>query len=215
MTETRSGACRRSRVSRRYLVLTAVGTALLLAMPGAAAATEKGSGQTVRNHASVEVQKSNRSVGKLAFVVHRTSAPSVTAINAADARTSNCSGCRSAGVAFEVVLASRGPATLIANNEATAVNADCTRCEAVAEAYQFVIESGDVLTITSAGQQQLDTALTQLEQVLDVLPPADELDARVAAVAEQVTNTLMSEVQPGRGHVNMRLQKRVQHKALA
>jgi len=71
---------------------------------------------------------------------------SVDAYNEADASSSNCTGCRSVAIAFQIVADGRVPSYVNVGNNASAVNTDCVNCQTLGVAYQFVIAKPLVLT---------------------------------------------------------------------
>jgi hypothetical protein len=58
--------------------------------------------------------------------------------NSATARSTSCTGCKAAAIAFQIVLVSGSPRVVVPQNTAEAANVECTACDTTAEARQFV-----------------------------------------------------------------------------
>jgi putative peptide zinc metalloprotease protein len=114
----------------------------------------------------------------------------VDQLNAAHA-FSRCTDCGSTAIAFQIVLVSGSPGTVVPRNEAVAINDQCTRCVTAAEARQFVRVVDQRVKFTGAGVRELAdirsdlTALTyQNLPLADLHQAVETQEARVRAVLE-------------------------------
>ncbi|HET7279583.1 MAG TPA: hypothetical protein VFJ22_16005 [Dermatophilaceae bacterium] len=101
----------------------------------------------------------------------------VSATNRAVAE-SQCSNCRTASVAVEVVLASERPSSLDFANTAFALNTGCQHCEALAMAYQ--------LAVVAPGIRLSDRGVAELRDINGRLGDVVVADESLDAVADAV-----------------------------
>jgi putative peptide zinc metalloprotease protein len=77
----------------------------------------------------------------------------------------SCVDCRTAAVAFQVVLVEGTPSVIVPINTATAVNDKCTQCLTYAGAKQFVLRVDGPVMLTDEGQARVDTLRQELRQL--------------------------------------------------
>jgi hypothetical protein len=97
-------------------------------------------GNVVVNHVNALAQTSGQPVFKVKYQFHVGFAPTLSAVNRADALT-ECAGCHSIAIGFQIVTTTkRNLAALHSLNVATATDTACAPgCSAVADAYQVVV----------------------------------------------------------------------------
>lgn len=113
---------------------------------------------------------------------------------------STCDGCRSVGIAFQVVIVQSTPSTVTPENVAVALNENCTACSSLAIAHQFVVGKGEPARITSSGRRRLAAVgedLLRLERSYGQLTDA-EIQARADADAAKVRAILDTELVPAK-----------------
>ncbi|GEM_PF-6761035 len=138
------------------------------------------------NTAVANNTKDDSFVFKFAFKVSRAAGDTVDPGNAAVASAS-CSYCETVAVAIQVVLVSGDPSTETPSNVAIAYNQDCTECATLADAFQFVFGTGPRPAHLSAeGNRKLAQIRQQYEQLRHSDLPPDQLQARVAELAQEV-----------------------------
>lgn len=100
-----------------------------------------------------------------------------------------CLRCKATAIAFQIVLVTGSPDTVVPVNVAEAVNDQCTDCVAVAEARQFVRVVPTSVKFTSGGRAVLADVRRDLEALGSQDLPVDQLhqaveeqEARVRAV---------------------------------
>jgi putative peptide zinc metalloprotease protein len=142
--------------------------------------------------------KDNSYLFKFAFKVSRTAGDTVDAGNAA-AAVASCSYCETVAVAIQVVLVSGDPSTFTPTNVAIAYNQDCYECVTLADAFQFVFGTGsEPAHLTKEGKDQLKAIKREFKDLQKnggSLTP-DELQARVAALAQQVFEVYSTQLVP-------------------
>lgn len=175
---------------RAFAAMTAliIGFSTLLAGGVAQAASASNyaySHATAWHHSSFDV----------AFQVRQMYSDSVYAYNDADARSSNCDGCRSVAIAFQIVADGRVPNYVDAGNYGSAVNYNCVNCQTLGVAYQFVIAKPVVLTWYEQVQLWgIDMRLWSLEWSS---APVDTVAGQVQQLADQASAIL---AQAGHGY---------------
>ncbi len=146
----------------------------------------------LRNEVEVKNRRDGRVKVRSDFEFDKTSRPAVHAINTALAFAS-CVDCRTAAIAFQVVLA-EGTVALSADNHAAAINDRCTTCDTLAAAYQFVVVGGGEVSLTRSGRSQLRGLDRDLRDLRRSEATGAELAAAAEALAGQVLAVLQSEV---------------------
>ena len=101
----------------------------------------------------------NASVFDLALGLRENDTDLVDESNSALAH-STCDGCRTVGIAFQVVIVQSTPSTVTPENVALAVNEGCTGCSSLAIAHQFVVGKGEPARITSRGASSCTPSAT-------------------------------------------------------
>lgn len=141
----------------------------------------------------------NASVFDLALGLRENDTDLVDESNSALAH-STCDGCRTVGIAFQVVIVQSTPSTVTPENVALAVNEGCTGCSSLAIAHQFVVGKGEPARITSRGRKQLYAVgddLLRLERSYEDLTDT-EIKARTDAYAARVGSILDEELRAAR-----------------
>ena len=113
--------------------------------------------------------------------------------NSATARA-HCLRCRARAIAFQIVLVSGSPTTVVPQNTAEAVNVECTDCEAVAEARQFVRVVPEPVRFTGTGRSILADVRDDLEALEAQDPPVDQLHLAIEAQEARVREVLRTEL---------------------
>jgi len=119
--------------------------------------------------------------------------------NAAHAHSS-CTDCGSTAIAFQIVLVSGSPTTVIPRNEAIAINENCTRCLTAAEARQFVRVVDERVRFTGQGLHELADVRRELRALTYAdLPLADlhqAVEREEARVDDVLGNDLVTVANP-------------------
>ena len=122
-------------------------------------------------------------------------------LNSATARA-RCLNCGATAIAFQIVLVSGSPRTVVPRNTAEAVNVECTGCQTVAEARQFVRVLPDRVRFTGAGRAVLSDVRRTLAELQNQTLTADQVHAVVEAQEARVLDVLRDELvvaaHPGR-----------------
>jgi putative peptide zinc metalloprotease protein len=113
---------------------------------------------------------------------------------------SRCTDCAATAIAFQIVLVSGSPTTVIPRNEATAINESCTRCQTAAEARQFVRVVPERVRFTSSGLRELASIRRDLRALAYADLPVAELHQGVeddeARVNDVLANDLVTVADP-------------------
>ncbi len=105
-----------------------------------------------------------------------------------------CTDCEATAIAFQIVLVSGAPSTVVPTNEAVALNLECTRCEAVAEARQFVRVLDAPARLTGAGRRELRDVRADLGALEAADLPIDQLHQAVERQEARVREVLNTEL---------------------
>lgn len=114
-------------------------------------------------------------------------------VNAATARA-RCIRCGATAIAFQIVLVSGSPATVMPRNTAEAINLECTQCVTVAEARQFVRVVPAPVRFTGAGRATLADVREQLRALEAQNLGIDQLHQAVETQEARVLEVLRSEL---------------------
>jgi putative peptide zinc metalloprotease protein len=114
-------------------------------------------------------------------------------VNAATARA-RCIRCGATAIAFQIVLVSGSPATVVPRNTAEAINLECTECITVAEARQFVRVVPAPVRFTGAGRAILADVRDQLRSLEAQNLGIDALHQAVETQEARVLEVLRSEL---------------------
>jgi putative peptide zinc metalloprotease protein len=114
-------------------------------------------------------------------------------VNAATARA-RCIRCGATAIAFQIVLISGSPATVVPRNTAEAINLECTECVTVAEARQFVRVVPAPVRFTGAGRAILAEVREQLRALEAQNLGIDQLHQAVETQEARVLEVLRSEL---------------------
>jgi hypothetical protein len=118
-------------------------------------------------------------VWRHAFKITRSNGDEVLEANGA-AAVSQCERCRTAAVAFQVVIAT-GPASTVApENLAFAFNDGCLSCATYAGAFQLIVTPRDQIHFTTAGNEQIALVREELQALIGSAtfgPTLEEIDA--------------------------------------
>jgi putative peptide zinc metalloprotease protein len=173
------------RARRPVVLLAAIACALPLGSAQAAGSD---------NVATAINQQDNSQVFDFAWDIDRQRDPDVVDdLNSALAHAS-CTHCGATAIAFQVILVSGSPGTVIPKNTAEAANIECAECTAVAEARQFVRVVPRPVRFTGAGR----ATLADVKQDLAALQSQNlgplELHAAVEAQEARVKSVLDNEL---------------------
>ena len=179
----------------------AVLTALLLVVPAPTASAR----DALVNAAVASVTQDGDVDVRFAWQVRRTNGPDVAASNVAIA-TASCRSCRSAALAFQIVLASRFSGDLRADNLALARSDGCTRCETLAIAYQFVVTTKGQLQLAPGARAKLAHIGNQLRRLARQQAATDVLEAKADLLAAKIRDVLAQQLTTRHipGHTYMR-----------
>jgi putative peptide zinc metalloprotease protein len=114
-------------------------------------------------------------------------------VNAATARA-RCIRCGATAIAFQIVLVSGSPATVVPRNTAEAINLECTECVTVAEARQFVRVVPAPVRFTGVGRAILAEVREQLRALEAQNLGIDQLHQAVETQEARVLEVLRSEL---------------------
>jgi putative peptide zinc metalloprotease protein len=114
-------------------------------------------------------------------------------LNSATAR-GRCLQCKATAIAFQIVLVSGSPGTVVPQNTAEAVNVECTECTVVAEARQFVRVVPDPVRFTGEGKAVLSDVRRDLAALEAQDPPIDQLHLAIEAQEARVLDVLDDEL---------------------
>ena len=114
-------------------------------------------------------------------------------LNSARARA-RCFRCKATAIAFQIVLVSGSPGTVVPKNTATALNLECTECTVAAEARQFVRVLPDPVQFTGEGRAVLSDVRKQLAALEAQDLPLDQLHLAVEAQEARVSDVLDDEL---------------------
>jgi hypothetical protein len=155
-------------------------------------------------------------VWKQSFKITRVNGDTVDQVNAAVA-TASCEQCRTAAVAFHVVLATGEASNVGIQNIAFAFNEGCNLCATYAGAYQLLITTHDQVHFTESGSAQIDQIKLELQTLIagatfGPTEPGDDpidlseimaFDREVSALFDRLEAVVRSElVRSGGGQVD-------------
>ena len=111
-----------------------------------------------------------------------------------------CTDCGARAIAFQIVLVSGSPTTVIPRNEAVALNDQCTRCETAAEARQFVRVVDQRVKFTGRGKRELADIRNDLRdltrQDISLADLHTAVEAQEARVKEVLGTELVTAADP-------------------
>jgi hypothetical protein len=163
---------------RRRLALAALTAAVLGAVAGGATAGG-GANQAVIAQATAD----GASVMRTGLQVVPAGSPTVDSDNLAAATSFACTGCRTAAVAFQVVVATGSPSVVTPSNVAAATNAGCSACSSYAYAYQYVVTADRFPVLGAEAQAALQSIRERQEELARLELGKDDLDARFEELA--------------------------------
>lgn len=187
------------------LVLVSIVTAGLVAAPNMASASAPASGwrlfqgwtyeydnpATLVNVAKEWNATSGTAKGNLSLTVQSSDHDRIRVINDVVA-SSNCVGCATVAIGFQIALISQPTAQVYAENKAFAYNTTCAGCLTVGLAFQFVVVTRTPLLLSPPAQAQLGVVATELDRLrTSNLAPA-VIDALVTQQAATVRDLLSS-----------------------
>jgi hypothetical protein len=159
------------RTFRRIAVLPLIVVALVSGAPHAYAAAD---------NAAVAINtKDDTFVSREAFKIARVFGDTVDESNGA-AAVSSCERCRTAAVAFQIVIATGAASNVTSDNLAIALNQECLSCATYAGAFQLIVTPHTQMRFTEAGNEQIDRIRAELHLLVDSAtfgPTFEEIDA--------------------------------------
>jgi putative peptide zinc metalloprotease protein len=177
-----------SALARRLTTLLSV--ALVCALPSGSAQATPGT----ENVALAITEQDESRVFDFAWDVSRQRGDGmVDHLNSATARA-RCVRCGATAIAFQIVLVSGSPTTVIPRNTAEAINLECTECVTVAEARQFVRVVPAPVRFTGAGRAVLADVRERLRALESQNLGVDELHQAVETQEARVLEVLRSEL---------------------
>jgi putative peptide zinc metalloprotease protein len=146
------------------------------------------------NVATAIIQQDDGEAFDFAWNIHRqTGDDAVLDLNKAQA-IAQCSRCEATAIAFQIVLVTGSPATVIPRNLAEAVNDGCTDCTAIAEARQFVRVTPDPVKLTRGGRAVLSDVRRDLAALESQDLPIDQLHQAVETEEARVREVLAEDL---------------------
>lgn len=175
-------------LTRRWaaLLLAVIGCVLPLGSAHAASSTD--------NSATAIIEVDQGKAFDFAWNISRQSGDDpVLNRNSATAR-GRCVECSATAIAFQIVIASGSPRTVVPQNVAEAVNVECTNCTVVAEARQFVRVVPEPVRFTGRGRAMLADVRQELTALESRDLPVDQLHQAVEAQELRVRTVLANEL---------------------
>jgi putative peptide zinc metalloprotease protein len=177
-----------SALTRRWATLFVVVAACALLFGSAQASP------STQNAATAVIEQDDGRAFDFAWDVSRQRGGDVVDhMNSATARA-RCIRCRATAIAFQIVLVSGSPTTVVPVNTAEAINAECTECVVAAEARQFVRVVPDPVRFTGQGRAVLADVRRQLSELEAQDLPIDQLHQAVEAQEARVREVLQNEL---------------------
>jgi len=177
--------------SRRGVVALAI--PVTLALPASASAASFGPYYV--NEANAHSFFSGHTFTSVKFQLDQVNGSNVNAINQANATAFRCRDCGAVAIGFQIlVAANEDPANISAQNDANATNNSCSTCSVVAAAYQIVDTGTAQQRLTRQQVQQLGQIHSQLQSLQYSQLSASQIQAQVAALANQAVSILQNGV---------------------
>ena len=169
---------------------TVLAATLACALPFGSAQAAPGT----ENIATANATEDGSHVFDLAWDVSRERGLDVVDHRNSATASSQCSDCGATAIAFQTVLVSGSPTTVVPINTAEALNYECTACETVAEARQFVRVVPQPVKLTSAGRAILADVRWELGALRWRNLPPEQEHAVVEAQEQRVLGVLRDEL---------------------
>jgi hypothetical protein len=176
---------------RRLTVLPILAFVLATGAPSAMAAAD--------NSAVAINQKDDTYVWRQAFKITRSNGDDVVESNGA-AAVSQCERCRTAAVAFQVLIATGSASTVTPDNVAFAFNDGCFECATYAGAFQLIITPKTQIHFTESGNDEIDAIRAELQSVIAHAafdPSVEQIDifnAQVRSLFERLVTVVDGEM---------------------
>lgn len=176
---------------RRLATLPLIAVMLVGAAPQAFAAAD---------NAVVAINtKDDTFVWRQGFKITRSNGDTVDESNGA-AAVSSCERCRTAAVAFQVVLATGTASTVTPTNLAVAINQECLSCGTYAGAFQVAITTHTQVHFTEPGNERIDQIRSDLQTLIagatftNDLDEIHAFDLQVEALYDQLVAVVYAEM---------------------
>jgi hypothetical protein len=158
-------------------------------------------GNVFVNEAKANSLTNLKTVFKVKFELGVGVSPTVSAVNRAEALTSQCADCNAVAIGFQVVTTTvRDITNIHALNVATATNDDCSlTCTAVADAYQVVVATDTPAALTFGQILDIDQllALYQIRSEFLALPNSGLTLTQIQAKCADLVNQVVTILQDG------------------
>jgi putative peptide zinc metalloprotease protein len=175
-------------VTRRWVTLLALAIACVLPLGSAQAAND------TENVATAITEQDDSQVFDFAWDVSRQRGDDpVEHLNKAIARA-RCTRCGATAIAFQIVLVSGSPTTVMPRNVADAINVECTECQVVAEARQFVRVVPQPVRFNGEGRAILADVRNELRSLESRNLPIDQLHQAVETQEARVREVLRDDL---------------------
>ncbi len=188
------------RTFRRIAILPILAVTIVSSAPTAWAAAD--------NSAVAINTKDDAYVWRQAFKIGRVAGDDVDESNGA-AAVSSCERCRTAAVAFQVIIATGDATNVTSTNLAIAINQECLSCATYAGAFQAILTPHQPMHFTEAGNAAIDRIRADLQALIgsatftNDFEQIDAFNTQVDALWEQVKVVLRTElVQAGGGNLS-------------
>ena len=179
------------RTFRRIAALPLIVVALVSAAPPALAAADT---------AVVVVNTTDDTYAwKDALRITRSNGDVVDEANGA-AAVSSCERCRTAAIAFQVLLATGTATTVTDDNVAIALNQGCDACATYAGAFQLIVTTHTQVRFTESGNSRIDAIRAELQSLTasatftNDVSDLDAFNEEVAALFDRLVAVVRAEV---------------------
>jgi putative peptide zinc metalloprotease protein len=134
-------------------------------------------------------------LGRSGLQVAPTGADTVASANIARALAHDCTGCRSAAVAFQAVLMTGNPHTVVPGNAAVAENAACNTCVSFAFAFQYDLTTPGPVRLSLTGWQEIQRIRDDIAAIADETAAAPQPDLAFLKAQRDRLDALAAEFQ--------------------
>jgi putative peptide zinc metalloprotease protein len=116
--------------------------------------------------------------------------PYANSTNAALASATDCTGCRSVAVAFQVVLVGSEPQVFTPGNAAVATTGGCTGCVSFAFAFQYLVGTSGPAHLTPAGRAAVEAVADRVAEVVASGAAPATMCTELAGLAQQLVDAV-------------------------
>ena len=115
-----------------------------------------------------------------------------------------CVDCQTLAVAFQLVLVTKPPSSVVPVNKAYAVNQECDGCVTWASAKQIVVETGGPAALSESGHNRMKALERSVEALEDQMPSmtVEQLAEATDAAYQEFLDIALTEVVRTDGRTN-------------